>query len=237
MPLRFGAQVITGVRLGATPITAINIGSTQVWGGSTGGGAEFGDEFAYADGPLDPTKWTHLTSTTTTYRLGVDGGALRLRIPDQDGSWWVDPQNSDYKLTQVSAGDDGYVEVRIASPGDTDRATQVLRRCLADGSKGVGMHFAAGAVSLIRRNSWAAADYSVMANCGSMVGADTFRLNQTGNLHVVTRNGAPAGSWNDTTATAAKGAANRTVVVHGESLKELFWGRRFSPSLDYVHAT
>lgn len=168
--------------------------------------------------------------------IGAVGNAAKLMVPD--GLLSLDKQVSRVRHDTLLPGDDGYVEVQIAELGDPGYVTQVFRRYANDGSgaRGVGMDFRNSSVSIVRRV--AGADVLVKPDIASFGPADTFRLTQVGNVHALMKNGetGPALTWEDNTATAASGAANRSVAMMMQAAKELAGSRVFSPTLNYLEA-
>ncbi|AKF14609.1 minor tail protein [Mycobacterium phage Baee] len=166
--------------------------------------------------------------------IGSIGNAARMLVPD--GLMSLNKQVSRVRHETVLPGDDGFLETQIAELGDPGYVTQLFRRYANDGSgaRGVGLDFRNSQASIVRRV--ASADVLVAPDVASFGPGDTFRLDQLGNVHSLTKNGEPVIAWNDSTGTAASGATNRSVAMMMQSAKELSGSRLFSPSLNYVDA-
>lgn len=168
------------------------------------------------------------------YVIGVVGQAARMLIPD--GIMSLNLQTARFRHPTTLLADDGWLETQIAELGDPGFATQVFRRYANDGTgdRGVGIDFRDSMTSLVRRVG--GVETIVAPNLGPYAPADQFRLIQTGNLHTLYRNGDSLGGWDDTTATAASGATNRSVAMLMQGAKEMLSVRRFSPTLAYLEA-
>jgi len=168
------------------------------------------------------------------FAIGAVGGAARLLIPD--GLMSLNLVGSRFRYPTTLAADDGYVEVEVAEGGGPGVKTQVFRRYSNNGSgaNGVGIDLRDSMASIVRRV--ASADSLVAPNLGSFSAGDRLRLTQTGNTHVLTRNGDLLGQWVDGTATAAKGAAFRSIAMLMEGAQPLGGSRIFSPGLSCVEA-
>lgn len=168
------------------------------------------------------------------YVIGIVNQAARMQVPD--GLMSLDKTTGRMRHPTLLTSDDGFVQVQVAEAGAPGFATQVFRRYANDGTgaRGVGMDLRDSMVSIVRRVG--GVDTMVMPNLGSFGPATDLRLNQVGNVHTLVRDGVPLGSWNDATATAAKGATNRSVAMVMTGAKELLGQRRFSPSLNWIEA-
>lgn len=232
MTIRIGTTSVNQLRIGTNLVTQVRIGTNLAWSGSA-----LRDDFNYPDtGNLVTTgDWTD--DGHVDYTAGVVAGACRIAIPD--GLIFTAAQLSRMRYTAaLLAGDDGYLEFRVANPGAPwgffNFGTQVYRRLNNDNSNdGVGVDLNASALSIVRRVGGGEAP---MAACGSYGGGDVVRLQQVGNVHSVYVNGALRNSWDDSGATAHKGIGYRRVGVAVSGGKEFFGARRFSPSLDYIEA-
>jgi hypothetical protein len=168
------------------------------------------------------------------YVIGRTEGTARMMIPD--GLMNLDKRTSRFRHPTLCAADNGYVEVQVAALGSSGMKTQVFHNYSNNGSRanGVGMELVDSTVSIVRRVG--GVETVVKPNLTSMAPFDRLRLTRNGDLHTLTRNGAPAGEWNDLTSTAAEGAANRSVAMVMQGAKERAGTRLFSPSLNYLEA-
>jgi hypothetical protein len=169
------------------------------------------------------------------YAIGIVNNSARIMVPD--GLLNLDRQVSRMRYPTTLGNDDGWLEVQVAEAGSPGFATTVYRRYANDGSgaRGVGVQLKDNMVSLTRKVN--GNEVVVKPNLGAFGPSSVLRLNQVGNVHTLTRNGDTLGSWDDSTGTAAKGAANSSVAMAMEGAKELWGARRFSPSLNYLEAS
>ncbi|AXN53313.1 hypothetical protein PBI_THONKO_41 [Mycobacterium phage Thonko] len=173
------------------------------------------------------------TGGEMNFVIGVQDAAARMFIPD--GLVGIGKQTSRFRHPAQTVGDDGWLEVQIDQIGSPGYATQVFRRWAnAGGASGVGMDFRDGVASIVRRVG--GTDTIIRPGLAAIASGDVFRLHQEGNLHTLIRNGKPVGEWPDDAATAAKGAANRSVAMVMQGARELMGVRRYSPSLNYLDA-
>jgi hypothetical protein len=232
MPIDLGATSISQIRLGATPLTEIRLGSTLVWSVAT-----MFDNFNRADANTLGPNWIN-DYTSSVYVPGIAQNTARMNMPD--GLIFVLGQSAWTRYTAATTpGDDGYLEVKMATIGSAydggNWVSQAYRR-LSNGasSDGVGFHLYASTVSIVRR---VAGVDTVMVACGSFLAGDVLRLQQTGNVHTCLVNGVVRNSWNDSGATAQKGAGFRSMGMRFDGGKDFLGPRQFSPAFDYILAT
>lgn len=234
---------------GETQITAVYHGAdeiNQIWHGSNLVYARFviRDDFDrddMEDLSADGT-WTDLGPSTDRL-LGITDGAARLQTPDGLIGSLFAMRTSRMRYGLDSApGDDGYIEARMSTRGDpftalsgsTGYRSDLFGRCNDSFTHGVGMRFVAGVVRLVRRVSGTEAfvgdhDGEVVFQPG-----DTMRKTHVGNMHRLFLNGVQRAEWNDSGATAQKGASYRHMVIRADGGKDFLGPRRFSPAFDYV---
>lgn len=168
------------------------------------------------------------------YVIGVPSmNMARMLVPD--GLVSLDPQTSRFRWPSLTTGDDGYVETQIANIGSPGFVSQLFRRYDNTGSfaNGVGIDLTDSAASIVRR---VAGVETLMTDQVSFVAGDVLRLVQAGNTHDLLINGNLAVQWVDNTATAAVGAANRSVAMMMQGAKQQLGTRLFSPAFNYVSA-
>jgi hypothetical protein len=173
------------------------------------------------------------SAENVSYVIGQQQGSAKMMIPD--GLMNLDLRTSRFRWPTQTATDDGYVEVQVSDLGSPGFKSQVWRRWAnTGGATGVGLEMLNSSVSIVRRV--ANTETLVMPNVASLAPADTLRLTQAGNLHTLTVNGGAPIVWNDAAASAAKGAANRSVAMVMQGAKERAGTRKFSPSFNYLEA-
>lgn len=183
-------------------------------------------------------NWIHYGSST--YKADIVNGSLRLDIPDGLVSAALNTDRVRLN-TGTTAADDYYLEFRIGSQGSGDsitgtkHRTQVFAR-VSNGAftHGVGVELLNSKLAIVRRV--ANVDTIMVPDCGAFAAGDFCRLSGVGNLHTLRRNGSFAGEWNDSGATASKGAGYRSIGARVDGSKDLLGPRRFSPSIDVVSA-
>jgi hypothetical protein len=233
MPISRGSTSILDIRRGATAINEVRRGATLLW-------ARTGvvDTFDRSDADTLGANW--VAQGAATYAIGIENRAARVRIPEGQIGGFFSLSTSRMRWSAgVAGGDDGYVECVPVSLGSAPSGgspggylTEVFRRVSNSAfTHGVGIQLAAGQLSIVRR---VASVDTVMVTCGSFQPGDVVRLTQAVNVHTMTRNGMQVGQWNDSGATALKGATYRSLGIRGDGAKDLLGPRRFSPALDYV---
>lgn len=233
---RSGTTLITARMLGSQPITKRYLGSTLIWATT-----RVRDSFDGPDMDLDDTgRYTDIGSSTD-YKIAIHDGVCRLDLPD--GLLVQAMRSSKARHVTQHPNDNGYIECRPATKGNgtppifsgATYITEVFRRCNNTGSThttGVGMRLRESQLFIVGRNNLGLA--LEKASCGSFAANDILRLTSVGNVHTVTRNGNPVGTWTDTDGLAPGGAANRSVMIRCDASKDLLGPRRFSPALDYI---
>ena len=235
MTLYRGTAPIIAVYRGATPITAIYRGTVPLWSPDTAG-----DDFNGAAGPLALPTWADINASV--YKLGIEDGRARVLIPDGllGGFWDFNTSTFRYALS-VNPGNNGYVEARLATQGDSSSitslsgyVTDVWNRGNNLGSThthGVGFRAIGGQVQLcsVIGSVVAARDDPVPFQSGAIC-----RVSSVGNIHTQLLNGKAVGEWNDSGGLAQQGTNYRSLIITGQGAKDFLGPRRFSPALDYV---
>lgn len=177
------------------------------------------------------------TGQNVHYPIGVVGGMARMLIPD--GLVSLSTQTSTLRNASLVPADNGWVETKIASQGDTGYITQIWRRYTNGSSEvtssGVGIDLRDGVASIVRRID--GANVLVAPGLSAFTAGDTVHLQQTGNTHTLYLNGHQAGQpWVDTGNTAHSGSLYRSVAMTMQGGQDLNGPRRYSPSLAYLYA-
>jgi len=221
---------LVSARLGSQDIDQLVLDGQVVWTR-----ALMADNFNRANSIGLGANWTNLGDAEDPYLASVVDGLCRLNIPDnivgmnlRTSTWRWNPQ--------VTNGDDGYIETRIANRGGNDDGlrTVVWRRAANTGTTptvGVGMEFSPLGIYVVNRSG---ATILRRQSCGAFDAGDVVRMTSVGNVHTVTKNGLPAGVWPDTANAGPTGAANRSMAVTVSGIKPAFSSRRFSAALDYI---
>lgn len=127
-----------------------------------------------------------------------------------------------------AASDDGYIQCRPFSVGNTDGAlsypTVLYGRATADGLNGVGIHLSGNTLALAVR---ALGVDSVVAEFGSFGVNDIIRITFVGNTFTMFCNDQRRGSW------VGPSSSGRFLAVQVTGAAGV-GGRRFSPALDSV---
>lgn len=232
MSLYRGAVPITGIFRGAVPITAVFRGTTLLY--SPGGG----DNFERDDGPLG-SNWTDL-GTAPDWKLGIEDGVARVLIPDAILGFPWDSRTSfmRYNVT-VASQDDGFVECRPATRGDSASFTktdgfhsQVWGKGNNTGgsaTNGAGIHMQAGHLWIAKRVSGTG---TKLTDCGTFQPGDVIRLRYSGATATMAKNGQDVGTAPLTG--VLSNSSNRSLIIRGDGGKDTLGPRRFSPALDYV---
>ncbi len=239
MPSYHGSTLITDIRHGTTPIDEVRKGTTLVWTRSTKR-----DDFNRADAATLGSNWTDL-GPSSDWKLGVTNGQARVQIPDGllGGFWDIRTSMARYNVATASA-DDGYVEVRAASNGDPFSVVSGAAGFVTDifgrgynsatsqaTTNGVGIRMISGHCWIVRMLTGTPV---TQGDGGTFQAGDRLRLTYVSNTHTLTVNGVQRVQWNDSGATASKGANYRSLIVRGQGGKDLLGPRRFSPGIDYV---
>lgn len=235
MPVAYlGSTAITAIKHGALNITNAYRGSVPVWSASS-----IRDDFDRADSEDLGDNWDD-EGSSLDYLVGITDERARVQIPDGIiGGFW------DYRISRMRWNadtlddDDGFVECRVATRGDTASATSlsgyrtdVMGRVTNDDfSEGVGMRLSAGECFIVSRIS----DTDVVrAEGGTFQPGDVMQQTFVGHTHRLFRNGEQVAVWEDTDPLASKGSGYRSLGIRLEGAKDLLGPRRFSPALDYV---
>lgn len=233
--IRHGTTAIIDIRHGDTPINEIRLGTDLKW--SRGGYLR--DDFARPNAATPGSDWTD-HGPSTDHKIGILDGRARLLLPDGLlGGFW-DYRISQYRYNVATlADDDGFVETRPASRGDSASLTapfgyftNVFGR-LSDAAftNGVGIAMSAGHLWIVHRTI--SLDFLV-ADCGTYQPGDTLRLLYAAYLFTMLKNGTDVGQWNDSGHTSSKASGFRSMGMRCDGAKDLLGPRRFSPSLEYV---
>jgi hypothetical protein len=223
------------VHVGTHTLTQITIGAaylSQLWEADKAIWAGIYDSFNRPDQASLTSPWV-IETGINSWHIGVSGNSARLMVPD----------GLDLGLTVTDAvrhsnqvsGDDGHLEIQVATIGDPNYRTMVWRRYSNDGYglNGVGIDLYNSRASIAYRtlgvNAWE-------VDCGLYAEGDVLRLKQAGDVHTLLRNGTPVGTWNDQLHLASKGATYRSVAIHMQGAKQSLGPRRFSPALNYIDA-
>lgn len=173
-------------------------------------------------------------------KLAIYRGIMRLNLPDGLLVSAMATNRARYNVQHP--GDDGYIEARVATKGSGTpppfmgwtAATDVYRRgnnTTGNQTHGVGFRLRQSQLWIV---SMTAGNDTERADCGSFAANDIIRLESTGNLHKLYRNGLLAGQWNDTGGLALSGASYRSMILRSDASKDLLGPRRFGPALDWV---
>lgn len=233
MPIMFGEQPVEAIKIGSEDIAKVYIGSDLVWS-KTAIHLTFGDVPDTSD--LESLGFVHY-GPASTYQACVNGGVLRVNMPDGISSLgeFIDRVRYD---TDVAPADDGFLQFRVTTTGSSSTPsvehyiTDVFGRGVNDDdTDGVGVRLENSAVGIVRR---VAGVDTLMRACGAFAAGDILRLKFSGDLHTLTRNGVFAGEWDDSGETVTVGSGNRSLLMRMTGGRELFGSRRFSPAIDYV---
>ncbi|MBV9921909.1 MAG: hypothetical protein JOY78_13795 [Pseudonocardia sp.] len=235
MSIYRGSTPITAIYRGSTPIKNIYRGSTLVWSADTINLKR--DDFDCPNSPELGSSWVD-QGPSTDYKLGYVDGRARVVIPDGQVAVSLRTSYARYAAA-INSADDGFVECRPATFGDSASLTSLLgyntgvygRVSNSGFASGVGINMNAGHLWIVYR---ALGLDLLVSDCGTFQPGDILRLVMTGRLYTLLRNGLQVGSWNDTLSLSAVGSANRSLGIRGDGAKDLFGPRRFSPALDYV---
>ena len=236
MPARRGATPIIDIRRGNTVINEVRRGSTPVWSRTA---LLLRDDFNREDSNDLGSDWA-VGPSLGAHGLGVENGYARVKIPDGKIGGFFDLCTSRYRYTAATnAGDDGFIECRMATKGDGFSLTsgaigfnsQILARCNTAMTHGVGIEMASGFCWIVARANFIDAR---VADGGTFQAGDVLRLTFVNRNFVLYRNGTQLVTWNDTFPLTEKGSSFRSLSIRGDAGKDLLGPRRFSPAFDYV---
>lgn len=179
--------------------------------------------------------WSDGLPDELCFLIGIVGNSARMIIPD--GLLSLDMVASRFRHELLTPDDDGWLEVEIADAGVPEFLTQIYRRYSNDGTgaNGVGLDLRSGVASIVRRVG--GVETLVAPDLTTFGSSDRLRLEQYDDVHTLLRNGTEVGAWNDVGATAARGAANRSVAMLMQGASEYRGTRLFSPSLSEIEAS
>jgi hypothetical protein len=164
------------------------------------------------------------------YVIGTIGQNATMLIPD--GLLTLDTRTSRMRYPTQTAGDDGWVEIRPNSRGDTGMTTQMFRRYANSGAgAGVGINLLESHVSIVKRID---DTDTLVKHCGTYNPGDRLRLVQAGTTHTLFKNGQNVGAA--TFSDVDTGIGFRSIGMVMQSGKELFGPKKYSPRLDYMMA-
>ena len=232
MPMNIGASPITAMMVGPDEVSAAYLGPDLVWSRTL-----IYQTFDVADlNNLTSLGWVHY-GPTNSIQIGVVNQKARYAVPDGPGTLALFTDYVRY-ADHVAPADNGHIQFKVATVGDSNPPsgdnliTDVFGRgSNTAASHGVGFRMQNSSLSIVRRVGGSDA---VVKSLGSFAAGDVLRLDFNGNLHTATRNGDFVGEWNDTGATASKGAGFRSLLMRMNGHKAISGQRRFSPSIDYV---
>ena len=239
--VNIGASAVTGIYKGSVAVQNAYKGSVMVWQRSN-----IFDDFNRNDSGTLGSNWMNYDSAD--YNIGISSGTAQVQIPDGiiGGQYSLNSPQVRFTLHDAP-GDDGYVEVGVASQGDSKSltstsgyVTDVWHRLdsgvpVTHGPRtyqsAVGIRLTAGQCSIVAKVGGAD---NVQVGCGSFQAGDIMRLIAVGNTHTLYRNGGRVGQWNDSGSTVPKGSAFRSMGIRADGAKDTLGPRRFSPALDYI---
>ncbi|UYL88146.1 hydrolase [Gordonia phage Evaa] len=228
--IRTGSTPIIDIRRGATPLSQVRVGSTLVWSRSS-----VRDDFERDDSVGLGPNWTSHGPSATPYLASVLNGYARMNVPD--GLVNLSLQTNRQRFNAgVVAGDNGYIEARIANLGDAgwSRISQLFGRLSnAAFTHGVGFQLSDGRLHIVRR---VADTDTIMASGSGYAAGDVIRLAYAGNVYSLYRNGSYVFGWTDSGNSASVGSAFRSLGLVVSATKDTFGPRRYSPAFDYVEA-
>ena len=222
-------QTIIAVRWGEIPVVRAILGLTTVMRV-----AHVWDTFNRPNNPLDADgRWVDYGSATT-YRACIENTVARIGIPD---GLTTTTQAVSYMrcATRKSTLDDGYIQCRVFSVGDTTGLktydTAVFAKVNDDFTDGVGIHLSGNTLGLVvRRNSID----TVVGTFGQFSTNDIIRITFNGDDYTVFCNSQQRGTWTDRLGQAVSDAAHRSLGIRVEGAASSDGVRAFSPALDHV---
>lgn len=222
-------QTIIAVRWGEIPVVRAILGLTTVMRV-----AHVWDTFNRPNAPLDADgRWVDYGSATT-YRACIENTVARIGIPD---GLTTTTQAVSYMrcATRKSTTDDGYIQCRVFSVGDTTGLktydTAVFAKVNDDFTDGVGIHLSGNTLGLVvRRNSID----TVVDTFGQFSTNDIIRVTFNGDDFTVNCNAQTRGTWTDRLGQIVSDAAHRSLGIRVEGAASSDGARAFSPALDHV---
>jgi hypothetical protein len=222
-------QNIIAARLGTFPVVQAILGLTTVMRN-----AAVYDNFSRSNRFLDDDgRWVSY-GPATDYRAVVENTIVRAGIPD-DLTTKTEAVSYMRCAMEQAWSDDGYVQCRVFSTGDTVGLTRyetaVFGRVNEDFTDGVGIHLAGNTLGLVVRSN---GTDTVLATFGQFSTNDVIRLSFTGNDYTMFCNSQQRGTWSDRLGQVASDEAHRSlgILVHGANDDK--GSRSFSPALDAV---
>ena len=222
-------QTIIAVRLGDIPVVRAILGLNTVMRV-----AAAWDTFNRPNQPLDADgRWVDY-GTATTYRAAIENTVARIGIPD---GLTDQTQATSYMrcATGKAWSDDGYVQCRVFSVGDTTGlktyATAIFAKVNDDFTDGVGIHLSGNTLGLVvRRDS---VD-TVVGTFGQFSTNDVIRIVFSGSDYTVFCNSQQRGTWTDRLGQVTSDAGHRSLGIRVEGASSSDGARSFSPALDHV---
>lgn len=223
-------QNIIAARIGVYPVTQAILGLTTVMRT-----AALYDNFSRSNRFLnDDGRWVSY-GPATDYRAVVENTVVRIGIPD---GLTAEAEAVSYMRCAMGRAfsDDGYVQCRVFSTGDTSGltryATAVFGRVNENFTEGVGIHLAGNQLGLVVRSD---GNDTVMATFGEFSSNDVVRLAFTGRDYTMFCNSQRRGSWSDRLGLVESDEAHRSLGIRVQGARAADDGpRRFSPALDAV---
>ena len=222
-------QSIIAARIGVYPVTQAILGLTTVMRT-----AALYDQFSRSNRFLDDDgRWVSY-GPATDYRAVVENTIVRAGIPDD-----LTAKTEAVSYMRCAMGfafsDDGYVQCRVFSVGDTvgltRYATAVFGRVNEDFTEGVGIHLAGNELGLVVRRD---GGDTVLATFGQFSTNDVIRLAFDGDDYTMFCNSQRRGTWSDRVGLVASGESHRYLGIRVHGANDDKGSRSFSPALDAV---
>jgi hypothetical protein len=220
---------IIAARIGIVPVAQAILGLTTVMRT-----AALYDNFSRSNRFLDDDgRWVSY-GPATDHRAVVENTVVRIGIPD---NLTTETEAVSYMRCAMGRAfaDDGYVQCRVFSVGDTvgltRYATAVFGRVNEGFTDGVGIHLAGNTLGLVVRRD---GDDTVLATFGQFSTNDVIRLVFTGDDYTMYCNSQRRGSWSDRLGVVASGDGHRSLGIRVHGANSGKGSRSFSPALDAV---
>ncbi len=220
---------IIAARIGEIPVTQAILGLRTVMRN-----VAVYDNFSRSNRFLnDDGRWVSY-GPATDYRAVVENTVVRAGIPDN-----LTTETEAISYMRCAMGfafsDDGYVQCRVFSVGDTvgltRYATAVFGRVNEGFTDGVGIHLAGNQLGLVVRRD---GDDTVLATFGQFSTNDVIRLAFSGDDYTMFCNSQRRGTWSDRVGLVASGEGHRSLGIRVHGASDDKGTRSFSPALDAV---
>lgn len=222
-------QNIIAARIGVYPVTQAILGLTTVMRT-----AALYDNFSRSNRFLDDDgRWVSY-GPATNYRAVVENTIVRAGIPDD---LTAEAEAVSYMRCAMgwAFSDDGYVQCRVFSVGDTvglkTYNTAIFAKVDEGFNDGVGIHLAGNTLGLVVRND---GDDTVLATFGQFSTNDVIRLAFDGDDYTMFCNSQRRGTWTDRVGLVASGEDHRSLGIRVHGANDDKGSRSFSPALDAV---